>query len=128
VHRPHSAPRGGPVALRDLTEEYANPSAAYGTRERLTSPTWTALRCPIADLFDNPGRVVVRQVVPCRRVSSDRRTQLSGGVELSKVMGTAVPDHIIRNTSFPAFSRFPPGSCSALTELSESCVAQSFPR
>ena len=25
-------------------------------------------------------------------------------------------------------SRFPPGSCSAMTELSESCVAHSFPR
>jgi hypothetical protein len=24
--------------------------------------------------------------------------------------------------------RFPPGSCSAMAELSESCVAQSFPR
>jgi hypothetical protein len=49
-------------------------------------------------------------------------------------MATAVPDHIIRNTSFPSSLgvaepiRFPPGSCSAMAEISESCVAQSFPR
>ena len=49
-----------------------------GAGERLISATWTGLHCPIADLIDNPGRVVVRQVVPGRRVSSDRRTQLSG--------------------------------------------------
>jgi hypothetical protein len=49
--------------------------------------------------------------------SAEKRTAVNDDPQIvPRIVGVAEP------------IRFPPGSCSAMTELSESCVAQSFPR
>ena len=78
----HTSCRHGPAALPSGTGRTASPPPANHKSQSHHLPAhshsnWTGLSCPIADLIDNPGRVVVRQVVPGRRVSSDRRTQFS---------------------------------------------------